>query len=176
MMGRSPVGVATFPRNSPDVLLVEDDLAVREVMQDLLEEEGYLVLVARNGREALERLHETAAPRLILADLMMPEMDGSELSVELARDPRLSRVPLVLISADIALEQRAKGLSVAAVLHKPVTLERLLDTVRRLWNRSPDGACPGDRPSGSRWRSGTGSGADGLGHPTPRPRHEAQEQ
>ncbi len=125
---------ATIPQNPTDVLLVEDDHALREVVQELLEAEGYRVLPARNGREALDRLREMAAPRLILADLMMPEMNGSELSAELARDPRLSGIPMVLMSADVGLEQKAKHLAVAAVLQKPVALERLLDTVRRVWN------------------------------------------
>lgn len=134
MTGRSPVLAAAIPQDAPDVLLVEDDHAVREVVQELLEAEGYRVLPARNGREALERLREMPAPRMILADLMMPEMSGSELSAELARDPRLSGIPMVLMSADIGLEQKAKHLAVADFLHKPVPLERLLDTVRRVWS------------------------------------------
>ncbi len=134
MTARSLALAAAIPQNPPDVLLVEDDHAVREVVQELLEAEGYRVLPARNGREALDRLRGMAAPRMILADLMMPEMNGSELSAELARDPRLSGIPMVLMSADVGLEQKAKHLAVAAVLQKPVALERLLDTVRRVWN------------------------------------------
>lgn len=134
MTARSQVLATAIPQNPADVLLVEDDHALREVVQELLEAEGYRVLPARNGREALDRLGEMAAPRLILADLMMPEMDGSELSAELARDPRLSGIPMVLMSADVGLEQKAKRLAVAAVLQKPMDLERLLDTVRRVWS------------------------------------------
>ena len=134
MTARSLVPAAAIPQNPTDVLLVEDDQALREVVQELLEAEGYRVLPARNGREALDRLGEMTAPRLILADLMMPEMDGSELSAELARDPRLSGIPMVLMSADVGLEKKAERLAVAAVLQKPVALERLLDTVRRVWS------------------------------------------
>jgi len=114
------------------VMVVEDDPAVRETVQAVLEDEGYRVIPAGNGREALDRLREVAAPSLILLDLMMPVMDGWQLRAELARDPLLSLIPVVVMSADARVEQKAKALSVAAILQKPVTLDHLLDTVGRL--------------------------------------------
>jgi len=116
-------------------MIVEDDPAVREIVQELLEEEGYRVIPASNGREALERLHQASAPSVILIDLMMPVMDGWQLRAELARDPRLSGIPVVVMSADTGVERKAQGLSVAAVLQKPVTLDDLLATVSRLSGR-----------------------------------------
>jgi CheY-like chemotaxis protein len=131
-MAAPSLAIVAQPRARPGVMIVEDDLAVRETVQELLEEEGYRVIPASNGREALERLHQASAPSVILIDLMMPVMDGWQLRAELARDPRLSGIPVVVMSADARVEQKAKGLSVAAILQKPVTLDHLLDTVGRL--------------------------------------------
>jgi CheY-like chemotaxis protein len=118
------------------VMVVEDDLAVRETVQAVLEDEGYRVIPASKGRVALDRLREVAAPSLILLDLMMPVMDGWQMHAELARDPLLTLIPVVVMSADARVEQKAKALSVAAILQKPVTLDHLLDTVGRLSRRA----------------------------------------
>jgi CheY-like chemotaxis protein len=113
-------------------MVVEDDLAVRETLQELLEEEGFRVTPASNGLEALARLRGVEEnPRLILLDLMMPVMDGVQFRAELRADSRLSEIPVVVMSADMGLEQKARGLSVAGVLPKPVQLDRLLETVHR---------------------------------------------
>jgi CheY-like chemotaxis protein len=115
----------------PDVMVVEDDADVRETVRELLEEQGYRVVPASNGRDALAQLRAWGAPRVLLLDLMMPVMDGWELHAAMARDPELSGIPVVVMSADSALESKVAGLSVAAILPKPVTLQRLLDTVRQ---------------------------------------------
>jgi CheY-like chemotaxis protein len=113
-------------------MVVEDDFAVRETLHELLEEEGFQVVQACNGQEALDRLRRVAfVPRLILLDLMMPVMDGWQFRAEMSRDPQLARIPVVVMSADMALEQKVRGLSVAGVLPKPVELDRLLETVHR---------------------------------------------
>jgi CheY-like chemotaxis protein len=113
-------------------MVVEDDFAVRETLQELLEDEGYGVTPASNGSEALLRLREPGdAPGLILLDLMMPVMDGWQFRDEMRRDPQLSGIPVVVMSADTGLEQKARELAAAGVLPKPVGLERLLETVRR---------------------------------------------
>jgi CheY-like chemotaxis protein len=122
---------AERPRR-PEVMVVEDDRAVRETLQELLEDEGYQVRPAANGREALDRLQSGARqPRLILLDLRMPVMDGWQFRAEMTRDPVLSAIPVVVMSADAGLERKVAGLEVAAVLAKPVPLDRLLDTVHQ---------------------------------------------
>jgi len=122
---------AEHPRR-PEVMVVEDDRAVRETLQELLEAEGYQVRPAANGREALEGLRAGARrPRLILLDLRMPVMDGWQFRAEMRRDPALSSIPVVVMSADAGLERTVAGMEVAAVLAKPVPLARLLDTVHR---------------------------------------------
>src|SRR5919206_1695644 len=96
-----------------EVLVVEDDFAIRETLRELLEDEGYRVAWAANGKEALARLHERA-PRVILLDLMMPVMDGWEFRVAQQRDPALASIPVVVISADHGLEQKVSSLAVDA--------------------------------------------------------------
>src|SRR5919206_4825152 len=113
-----------------EVMVVEDDFAIRETLRELLEDEGYRVVWAANGREALQRLKERA-PRLILLDLMMPVMDGWEFRTAQQRDPELARIPVVIISADHALEHKVSALAVDGWLAKPFELATLLETVNR---------------------------------------------
>jgi CheY-like chemotaxis protein len=123
--------IGTLPTRC-EVMVVEDDFSVRETLQELLEEEGFRVTPASNGREALDRLRGVVrGPRLILLDLRMPVMDGWQFRAEMRADPLLSGIPVVVMSADTALDQKCRDLSVAGVLPKPVELDRLLETVHR---------------------------------------------
>jgi len=118
------------PERSP-ILVVEDDLAVREGLRGLLEDEGYRALGAADGREALEIASDpVTAPGLILLDLRMPVMDGWQfLDAWRARRPA-ARCPVVLLSG-LSYIRDAPG--VADFLSKPVDSERLLACVRRLY-------------------------------------------
>jgi CheY-like chemotaxis protein len=111
-------------------MVVEDDFAIRETLRELLEDEGYHVMWASNGQEALARLRDHA-PRLILLDLMMPVMDGWEFRIAQQRDPSLAHIPVVIISADHGLEQKVSALAVDGWLAKPFELATLLETVNR---------------------------------------------
>jgi two-component system, OmpR family, response regulator CpxR len=122
------VAISTAPKG--EVLVVEDDFAIRETLRELLEDEGYDVSWASNGREALELLAHRA-PRVILLDLMMPVMDGWEFRVAQQKDPALARIPVVVISADHALDQKVAALAVDGWLAKPFELDALLTTLRR---------------------------------------------
>jgi CheY-like chemotaxis protein len=112
-------------------MVVEDDSDVRETIVELLEDEGYEARAATNGQDALEMLRGARAPGLILLDLRMPVMDGWEFRRQQRGDPTLSQIPVVVMSADGALERKTEGMAAAAVLAKPVGLERLLETVHR---------------------------------------------
>jgi CheY-like chemotaxis protein len=79
------------------VLVVEDDAATREALTLFLEREGYRVVAAPDGRQALERLRGPVTPDLILLDLSMPVMDGWRFREEQRRDPSLADVPVVLV-------------------------------------------------------------------------------
>jgi CheY-like chemotaxis protein len=114
------------------ILVVEDDLDIRSILTQLLMFEGYDVEEAADGAEALALLRRDGPPALILLDLMMPVMDGWQLRAELQRDPALASIPVVIVSADVRVEQEASRLRVAGLLKKPLQIEPLLDLVHRI--------------------------------------------
>ena len=112
------------------IFIIEDDARIREMLVEVLEEEGYPVQSASNGQEALAVLH--AVPnlqKLILLDLMMPVMDGWTFRQEQLRDPALMGVPVVVLSATYELHRQAAIMNVASFLEKPIDLTKLLTTV-----------------------------------------------
>jgi DNA-binding response OmpR family regulator len=117
--------------NSHVVLIIEDDADIRFGLAVILEDEGYTVVTAPNGREALKYLREAPEPPcLILLDLMMPDMDGWQFRAEQRRDPAVASVPVVVISAAADLQSRTATLAAAAVMQKPIQIGTLLDLVR----------------------------------------------
>ena len=116
--------VRTPPR-APSVLVVDDDDAIREVIAEVLRDEGYEVSSAGNGEQALDELRKGKRPDLVLLDLMMPVMSGWELLELLQSSADLSKIPVVVVSA-----MTAPG--VCEHLAKPIDLECLLATVDRL--------------------------------------------
>jgi CheY-like chemotaxis protein len=111
------------------ILVVDDDEDIRTTIQQILEEEGYQVLAAPNGEEALRLLALHPPPRLILLDLMMPVMDGARFKAKAAADPRLAAVPVVIISAGGGLANKAASMKAAGYLAKPIDLRTLMGTV-----------------------------------------------
>jgi CheY-like chemotaxis protein len=110
------------------ILLVEDDPDVREAVAETLQENGYAVIAAENGAEALELLDAaTSLPALILLDLMMPVMDGWAFREAQRKHPRHAKIPVVALTA----HGDFKGFDAAMHLRKPVSLDALLETVRR---------------------------------------------
>lgn len=107
------------------VLLVEDDPDVRSTLAGFLEQEGYEVRTAENGREGLDQL-EHEKPGLVLLDLMMPVMNGWEFLEEKNHKPQVSRVPVLVISA-VPGNPHIPG--ALGFLKKPVDLDRLMDFV-----------------------------------------------
>ena len=119
------------------LLVVDDDRDVRDALRDVLQDAGYLVLTANNGREALDVLDTVARPDLAIVDLMMPVMDGWGFVAELRNRARYAAIPVVVITAagDRAL---ANAPVAAGYLTKPVKIEDLLAVVkRRLSSRPP---------------------------------------
>jgi CheY-like chemotaxis protein len=115
----------------PDVLIVEDDYAIRDALMQLLEDEGYAVAGAANGQEALDLLRRHLPPCLILLDLMMPVMTGWEFRAEQQRDPALATIPVVVVSADRHALTTAADMDAVAILVKPVPLRDVLAIVER---------------------------------------------
>jgi CheY-like chemotaxis protein len=116
------------------VLVVDDDADIREVMQTILESEGYVVLLAADGEDALAMLRTGVRPSLILLDMMMPHMNGLEFRAAQLQDPELAALPVVaLTGASKAAKQmtaaREEGLH---VISKPFTRKTLLTEVARI--------------------------------------------
>ena len=105
------------------VLVVEDDHLIREAIAEALDQEGFVVVEAANGREALDKLHQ-GRTSLVLLDLMMPVMDGWQFREAQLQDPEISDIPVVVLSA-------VSDEKVSAERHfsKPCDLDELLDTV-----------------------------------------------
>lgn len=111
------------------VLAIDDDPDFREGLTDVLDEFGYCVRTASNGREALEALRAEPAPDVILLDLRMPEMDGRQFRELQARDERLSAIPLVVVSGSREVGEEAESLGADAVLEKPFGVDQLLRSI-----------------------------------------------
>ncbi len=120
------------PQRAPLVLVVDDSLTVRRVTQRLLVREGYRVVLAKDGMEALERLAEER-PVVLLSDIEMPRMDGFDLLRNVRADSRLAGLPVVMITSRIAQKHRdyAAELGADHYLGKPYAEEELLSLVAR---------------------------------------------
>jgi len=113
------------------ILIVDDHTDFQILLRMILEEAGYTVISATNGRDALLYLHQTnVLPGLILLDIAMPLMTGTEFLREQQRDPLLAAIPVVLITARDNFDLEAAG-CVVAILHKPIDLDTLLATVQQ---------------------------------------------
>jgi signal transduction histidine kinase len=112
------------------LLLVEDDGELRSSLSELLRSDGYDVIGAANGSEALEYLRQSPAPDLILLDLMMPVKDGWQFRIEQKRDPNISSIPVLAISADDT--PKAVAIDAEMYLKKPFQYTALLDAIRRV--------------------------------------------
>lgn len=116
------------------ILVVEDDMAVRTGLVNLLEDEGYLAQGVANGNQALDLIRaQPAAFSLILLDLMMPEMNGWQFRLEQWRDSSIDHIPVIVLSANINVKARGLPINItpAAYLQKPVEAEALLALVGR---------------------------------------------
>jgi CheY-like chemotaxis protein len=114
------------------VLVVDDDAAIRDVLAEVLQDEGYVVRSAANGREALAVLRQgPGVPAIILLDLMMPVMSGWEFRAAQCEDPALAEIPVIVLSAGRDLSVGAASVRAVSYLPKPVDLDVLLDTVSR---------------------------------------------
>ena len=122
----------TGARTCAGVLVVEDDADILRAIVQVLEDEGYAVRAAENGSVALAALREPGAARpcVILLDLMMPVMDGWAFRAEQLRDPALSDIPVIILTADGAAVEKPGLLRAAGALPKPVELLTLLDAIQ----------------------------------------------
>jgi two-component system chemotaxis response regulator CheY len=107
------------------VLVVDDDVDIRESLRDAFEDAGYLVHCAANGREALDALR-LERPCVVVLDLIMPIMSGNELYEAMQADPKLADVPVIMSTSDVS-----RAPSGVLLLKKPINLQRMLATIAR---------------------------------------------
>lgn len=112
------------------VLIVDDELYGRETLRDVLEDEGYDVMLASDGHEAMAQL-ASQSPSLVILDLIMPGMSGTMLYAEMQKSPHLAKIPVVVTTSDPARAPRG-----VPTLEKPLKLDKLLSLVALACGRS----------------------------------------
>lgn len=124
LQGRARVG-------SQDILVVDDEIGIRELLSEILQDEGYRVTVAENAREA-RQLRNQARPALVLLDIWMPDTDGVTLLKEWGSNGQLT-MPVVMMSGHATIDTAVEATRIGAVdfLEKPIGLQKLLATVKR---------------------------------------------
>jgi chemosensory pili system protein ChpA (sensor histidine kinase/response regulator) len=127
----SPTAADAAGGQLPLILVVDDSITVRRVTQRLLKREGYRVVLANDGLQALEKLQEEV-PAVVLSDIEMPRMDGFDLARNIRSDAKLRGLPIIMITSRIAEKHRehARELGVDHYLGKPYSEDELLGLVR----------------------------------------------
>jgi len=119
------------------VLIVDDDIDIREVLADMLVETGFDVATACNGCEALAKVRRMdARPAVILLDLMMPVMDGYGFLEQRGLDPALASIPIAIVTAGHSVDRSRLGDDLP-ILHKPFDVPQLLGVLQTLGASSP---------------------------------------
>jgi DNA-binding response OmpR family regulator len=114
------------------IVVVDDDDDLRETLGELLTEEGYAARCFENGRAALDWLRaarDGETPRLVLLDLMMPEMNGWQFREAQLRDAALARIPVLVMTASRSLADHP--IDASEILYKPVGLDQLIAAIER---------------------------------------------
>jgi two-component system, cell cycle response regulator DivK len=129
-----------MPEHDCTVLYVEDTTDNRILVRRILQAEGYTVVEAGTARETLD-LIQVCQPDLILVDINMPGMDGYTLATRLKGDPRLARVPIVAITANVMKGDRERSLEAGCdgYIQKPIDVDQLPRQVARFLQRSSIG-------------------------------------
>lgn len=113
------------------ILVVDDDKDIREAIAEILEADGFKVRTAVNGEAALVDLQTRPLPRLIFLDLMMPIKDGFAFVQEQRLDSELSKIPVVVMSADSHVDENIRRLRTAEYLRKPLDIDAIAHVVQK---------------------------------------------
>ncbi|WP_423973519.1 sigma-54-dependent transcriptional regulator [Kingella oralis] len=121
---------------STDILIVDDEIGIREVLQETLEDEGYTVSLAANAGEA-RAMRNKNRPALVLLDIWMPDSDGITLLKEWAKNGQLT-MPVIMMSGHGSIDTAVEATKIGALdfLEKPIPLQKLLQTVERALKQS----------------------------------------
>jgi CheY-like chemotaxis protein len=117
---------------SKSIFLVEDSSDIRDLITFFYKMEGYRIDSASDGREALEKLRNLSElPGVILLDLMMPGMDGHQFRIEQEKDPKLTSIPVLVMTADSNAAEKAAKIGAKGYLRKPVAIDALLAVAKK---------------------------------------------
>jgi CheY-like chemotaxis protein len=117
------------------VLVVDDDVDIREILAEVLGEVGFEVITAANGREALTVARDTSLrPSVILLDLMMPIMDGYGFLEERSVDPVLASIPIAIVTAGHGVDRARIGHGIP-IIPKPFETQQLVGVLHHLVSR-----------------------------------------
>lgn len=119
------------------ILVVDDEPVIRDMMVDILDMEGYAVEVARNGREALNKVLTTSDNYLVFLDMMMPVMDGRAFCEHLDARPEIRKRHIIVLMSALDRLSSISSLHVDATLPKPFLVDDALEIIRRLQQSQP---------------------------------------
>lgn len=131
-----------------DILIVDDEIGVRELLSEVLQDEGYSVSLAENAAQARD-LHSSKRHDLVLLDIWMPDMDGVSLLKEWAAGQQLT-APVIMMSGHATIETAVEATRIGAIdfLEKPIALTKLLQTIESALTRQVKGpTVPEVKPS-----------------------------
>ncbi|MEO0560498.1 MAG: response regulator [Chloroflexota bacterium] len=136
---RKKIGSTPTPTNgnAKRILVVDDEGAIRQLLRQLLEAEGYTVLEAVDGVEAIKQIKQHS-PDLIILDVMMPNVNGFDVAAVLKGDPDTMRIPIIILSI-VEDQERGYRLGVDRYLNKPIDTEKLMHEIEEVLER---GASP----------------------------------
>jgi CheY-like chemotaxis protein len=113
----------------PKLLLVEDDAVIQENLAAILEDEGYEVVCASQGEQALALLEKVPLPDILLLDLMMPVMNGWQMRKLMLERPAWAIIPCIIVSGAHDLGAQTDALSAQGFISKPIKLDKLLNAI-----------------------------------------------
>ncbi len=129
--------IKSFSDIRQKILIVDDEMATLLPLKRSLESEGYIVIEARDGYEAIKR-SKSEMPELIILDLMMPGMDGIEVCNQLKKDSLTEKIPVIMLTARDEVRDKVEGLETGAddYVTKPFNLNELKARIRNILKRS----------------------------------------
>ena len=126
-----------------NILVVDDEMGIRELLAEILGDEGHVVTMAENAQQA-RQIRATSTPDLVLLDIWMPDTDGVTLLKEWQRD-RMLTMPVIMMSGHATIDTAVEATRIGALnfLEKPISLQKLLKAVQQGLSRGQDTARAG---------------------------------
>jgi CheY-like chemotaxis protein len=120
-----------------EILIIDDENDIRSALIEFLEDEGYTLGQAANGKAGLDYLRSNPHPKLILVDYMMPVMGGEEFCHVCKTDDQLKNIPIALLSAACVPDNKLQEMHLSGVIEKPIDIEKFLAFVERYCRTVP---------------------------------------